>query len=48
MLANPNLTKLKLIDIFGTNKGGLSNTSLGISEIGITKKISLIEGKDKR
>lgn len=40
------MTKLKSISISGINKGGISNTSLDISEIDIVKAALLVEGKN--
>lgn len=39
---------VKIVSYICINKSGLSNTFLSISEISVTKKISLTEGKNMR
>lgn len=46
MLANSSLTGLRSIDMSGSNKDRLSDTSLGISEVDDTKWALLIKDKD--
>lgn len=47
-LTNLILTQIKSLSMFSTNKDKLGDISLGISEIGIIKRVLLVESKDTR
>lgn len=47
-LANPSLTRLRLIGMSSINKNSLGNTSLNASEISVAKVTLLVKSKDIR